>query len=420
MFIRNLYFLKRDVHGGYKSRSTGISTLTTWDRYLQHKKHLLYNMSSSPTKQNPSYPLSRPLGYYQTLEQGSQEWLEARKEFALTASEFGAALGLSKYKTAERLLHMKRNGMQETFSPFAQKFILGWGQNNEINAVESFEDHTGLRTRSCGLFPVESSGGQYLFAASPDRLVLDSDGTTVTHVLECKCPYTKKVYATILLKDCTIPNDHYIQVQAQLAATNLSEGFYVCWTPYHVAICLIKFDRELWTTYLRPQLETFATMASTTTTPTTATPATATTTQPSDPCTSRGRQMETGGSTSSTFREDEKKTAILPLIPKVPMALAVMKSQQRNTSLYKQVQSAPLSSFSPPPQQGTKRTTMSTPPKLPPKKRPSAEDTGRVTSTPPSSSSPYSKRSGTGSGTGPLRPSTTPPSQRSTLQPCST
>lgn len=281
----------------------------------------------------PSPSLSRPLGYYQNLEQGSQEWLEARKEFALTASEFGAALGLSKYKTAERLLYMKRNNMTETFSPFAQKFILGWGQNNEVNAVVSFEDHMGLQTRSCGLFPVESSDGQYLFAASPDRLVVEvrNDITVPVAVLECKCPYTKKVYPQILLKDCTIPNDHYTQIQAQLAATQLSEGYYVCWTPYHVVICLVKFDRELWQTYLRPQLERFAKMTSV-------------------GCGSDKLPMEVG-------KESGRNMSVL-----------VMKSQLKHVTLAKQVRAATLSSINSIKTMTTTPTALkrsqSTPPKM--------------------------------------------------------
>ncbi len=301
---------------------------------------------TSPSKvevevQNVSHSLSQPLGYYQNLEQGSQAWLEARKEFALTASEFGAALGLSKYKTPGRLLHMKRNNMTETFSPFAQKYILGWGQNNEINAVVSFEDHMGLRTRSCGLFPVESSDGRYLFAASPDRLVVKEmiedervsnpkRYTVPVAVLECKCPYTKKVYPQLLLKDCSIPNDHYAQVQAQLAATQLSEGYYVCWTPYHVAICLIKFDRELWTTYLRPQLEEFARMAKETT-----------------PSTTEGGgsgKKVMGAGRGSPQKTSQNMTSTAPTsLGKKPTCVAVMLSQQKHTSLVKQVQAQPLS-----------------------------------------------------------------------------
>lgn len=327
--------------------------LSTWDHTLTRRPQLTTPLKMQQQQQQLVPAAHKDLNYYHNLKQGSQEWLEARKEFSLTASEFGAALGLSKYKSAQRLLHMKRNNITETFSPFAQKYILGWGQNNEVNAVESFEDHMGLRTQSCGLYPVESSEGQYLFAASPDRLVLDRETSSrIEAVLECKCPYTKKVYASLLLKDCSMPNDHYIQVQAQLAATRLSFGYYVCWTPYHVVICLVKFDRELWTTHLRPHLEEFAKMART---------------QPQHPPpllnstrfssnTQPEKEIGMDGGDTTRAQRDGKSAQPPPSTPPRPLSTLVLRSQMKNVTLAKQVMTKPLSSLSPPPSPRTTTT----------------------------------------------------------------
>ena len=216
-----------------------------------------------------------------TIKQNSPEWLEARKKFVITSSEFATAIGADKTKSIRSLWKQKLL-KQEPKRSNIELEALNWGLQNEVNGVKEFERLTGYITKETGLwaiFPTEFEKNNLeerlnkektnleeqrpIFAASPDRLVYDEKEELIG-VLEVKCPFRKQIY------DCckpnahpdapderTIPLEHYIQMQGQMAAVECDVGFYCCWTPDHVTIFHVKFNHFLWKTLIEKKLQEF-------------------------------------------------------------------------------------------------------------------------------------------------------------------
>jgi predicted phage-related endonuclease len=67
---------------------------------------------------------------YLDVEQGSPEWLEARKRH-FCASDAAAMLGLSKNKTRAALLSMMASGTEKEFSAWEQEHLLEKGKKAE-------------------------------------------------------------------------------------------------------------------------------------------------------------------------------------------------------------------------------------------------------------------------------------------------
>jgi hypothetical protein len=63
-----------------------------------------------------------------------------------------------------------------------------WGRDHEDDARRDYEFATNCKVTQCGIFVSKKNG---LFAASPDGLILSSQG-----LLEIKCPFS--------LKDCDV------------------------------------------------------------------------------------------------------------------------------------------------------------------------------------------------------------------------
>lgn len=206
-------------------------------------------------------PLKYPsLSYYHNLKQNTTEWLQAREEFLLTASQMGQALGLCPYRTARSLLQSKRTKTpsKQLFSPYQER-IIKWGRDHERDAVAAFERATGLKTLETGLYPIQVLTAvdpdcpdgdlleEFPFAASPDRLIVSEEDASVTATLEVKCPWKQEIYPGLRNKTRpSIPSDHYVQVQAQMKAVQVDQSFYVCWTPKETVIVRINFDPVIW------------------------------------------------------------------------------------------------------------------------------------------------------------------------------
>ncbi len=143
------------------------------------------------------------------LQQGSAEWLAARAS-RITASDFGAALGHNKYKSATALLREK---IFPTPSPPARNGPMRWGTCMEDVACSLYEVlHTqvkrtpGFVVRHAGLLvpaaPLDVVG------LSPDGLITytGDDGRPVHGLLEIKCPCSP-------VTDAPIRQYYYDQVQ---------------------------------------------------------------------------------------------------------------------------------------------------------------------------------------------------------------
>jgi putative phage-type endonuclease len=140
--------------------------------------------------------------------QRSPEWV-ARRSGRLTASYFGAALGLSPYMSRQALWR-ELTGRAE---PFAGNEMTEWGNDHEAGAISSYEVETGNIVLPARFVPLEDWSG-----CSPDGYV-GADG-----LIEVKCPYTQRLYETW-------PDHYRAQVLGQLAITERQWCDCWCWTP---------------------------------------------------------------------------------------------------------------------------------------------------------------------------------------------
>jgi putative phage-type endonuclease len=193
----------------------------------------------------------RPRELQQTLVQGSEKWKKARKEYPLTSSEFGAALGVGRFKS-RILLWKEKTGRSKAEESDVQKSILQYGKDMEPLArsfmetrlQEIYEDPS-IQITETGLFPLERNIGEHIYAASPDGLIKVKGLSPIT--VEIKCPYKKKMYSCMVEypkeRGPRLDLDHYIQVQAQMMAVGAYTAYFICWTEEeHVLVHVQRND----------------------------------------------------------------------------------------------------------------------------------------------------------------------------------
>jgi len=159
------------------------------------------------------------------MKQGSQKWHNARRG-RLTGSNFAAALGLSPYKSRQKLWRqLTGKEAADECNPAMQ-----WGTDNEPNAIRWYEIESGHLVQPVG-FVVHP---KYDFiGVSPDGFVGTDGG------IECKCPATQKLYDGI--------PDHYLpQVLGFIHVTGRQWCDFVCWTPDEAQIVRMYAAHEKW------------------------------------------------------------------------------------------------------------------------------------------------------------------------------
>jgi putative phage-type endonuclease len=158
-----------------------------------------------------------------TGPQRSKEWFAARAG-RLTASNFGAALGLSPHMSRQELWRQLTGRSQ-----FAGNVATDWGTAHEAEAISAYEEHTGNIVLPASFVPWDEWCG-----CSPDGYIGD------VGLLETKCPYTQKLYETW-------PDHYRAQVIGQLAITGRWWCDCWCWTPNESRVVeRIDFDTLLW------------------------------------------------------------------------------------------------------------------------------------------------------------------------------
>jgi len=140
-------------------------------------------------------------------KQGTNEWLEQRKNF-LTASDVGAVLGNCIFKDRKTVFGQKTGTIPPEFQTVAMKH----GTNTEPEARKIYESITGKKVIQFGLL-TGSAGFQFL-AASVDGITTDGI------VVEIKCPYSREI------KQGQIPKYYHDQIQTQLEVVGLDTGHY--------------------------------------------------------------------------------------------------------------------------------------------------------------------------------------------------
>lgn len=138
--------------------------------------------------------------YEVTSDQGSEEWLEARRE-CITASDMATVLCKNPYSSRPELLRKKVFNL-----PFkGNKDAVEHGHAYEPVALKRYEKQTGHKVLSFGLLHKKGS----IIGASPDGV------TYCGRAVEVKCPLVRKI------KPQSVPGHYMPQVQCQLEVMDL-------------------------------------------------------------------------------------------------------------------------------------------------------------------------------------------------------
>lgn len=183
-----------------------------------------------------------------TLGQGSQEWLNARSTL-ITASDFGSAAGLNRYKSIPNFLREKIGG-----SNFTGNHLTKWGNRFEDTACLKYQaymrqvkKYTNFQVRHAGLIVLGQP--RPFIGLSPDGLISYDDANGQTHhgLLEIKCPRFHR---------STITPYYYAQIIGICGYMQLLDGKmrdryppptfcdFVEWTLHDLWITRYYFDEE--------------------------------------------------------------------------------------------------------------------------------------------------------------------------------
>jgi putative phage-type endonuclease len=189
------------------------------------------------------------------IPQGSQAWLDFRMN-RLTASNFGAAVGMNRYKSPKGLLK------DMLWSSFKGNAATKWGSDHEDIARDAYVAHiqseidagtspyTSIRVEETGL---HVNPDRPWLGSSPDGVVhvTTKDGEAHKFLLEIKCPFRKKFY------EPAVPDYYNCQIQGVMANMNLPHCDFVVWIPGDLQITRVPFDAEFWDQKLYPGLYDF-------------------------------------------------------------------------------------------------------------------------------------------------------------------
>ena len=176
----------------------------------------------------------------QHSEQRSEQWFEARKG-KITASNVGAILGESKYKTPDDVM---REMVRDHFGAereFTGNAATQWGEDHEAEALSTLEGDTGEFVERCGF--IEHPKHRWL-GASPDGLIGDDT------VVEVKCPYNKEVFSL------DSRPDYMAQVQIQMFCAERTKALFGVWVPGYIHVTPVEIDTA-WLCEAVPVLKAF-------------------------------------------------------------------------------------------------------------------------------------------------------------------
>lgn len=195
------------------------------------------------------------LEYFPFVEQGTDEWLALRKSCVVTGSEFAAALGLCPYKS--RAVLVKQKIGEEAADDV--NWFMQWGTRWEPHVADAYATLCkGRRVGTFGFVTYTSKAGTR-FGCSPDRIVYDENGAQ-QRLVEIKCSQIQRT---------TVELYHLPQLLAQSVFLDCNCVDYVAWSEEQVDpvdytlklnIARVSFDRRLWTDYVLPELEYFASL----------------------------------------------------------------------------------------------------------------------------------------------------------------
>ena len=227
----------------------------------------------------------------EALPQRSDAWLIARK-LRLTASNFGAAVGISAFCSPEDLL------LQLLFGGFTGNEATRYGTENEPVACAQYlrdliatfgsnaptHQESGLTVSTqwpwmgaspdgimhCNTAALHSNsipvrnqppGRDCTLMGLESTTFSETDGPmTVSAVswpnqahrflLEIKCPFRKRLYSSI-------PDYYFAQIQGSMQILDLPYCHFYVWTPYGSSLECFPRNDQYWTEFLFPRLRLF-------------------------------------------------------------------------------------------------------------------------------------------------------------------
>ena len=157
------------------------------------------------------------------LEQGSDEWKEARSGL-LTASNFGAAIGINPYQSRQKLWAE----MVGDAEPFTGNEMTEYGTEHEPDAIFEYESWSGNFVERTGFWVNEEYPD---LGCSPDGLVGKSG------LVEAKCPFKQIPHEEI-------PAYYMAQMQGQMLITKRVWCDFVSWSPDDTRIWRVDYSHE--------------------------------------------------------------------------------------------------------------------------------------------------------------------------------
>lgn len=175
-----------------------------YDNIIEYIKEV-YNIEKYNKKRKcyKSYVIS--LKEKDNIEQRTEKWYKIRENM-LTASDWGAALGMNKYTSKKKILNNKIYGSTFTGNKYTQ-----WGVKYEPIASDFYALKTKKKLIEFGL--IQHKKYDFL-GASPDNI------SECGIMLEIKCPYSREINGTV-------PLHYWVQMQAQLEVCELERCDYI-------------------------------------------------------------------------------------------------------------------------------------------------------------------------------------------------
>ena len=165
--------------------------------------------------------------------------LDPRRKGRLTASNFGAAIGINPYMSRQKLFRTIK-GLEPKFTG---NEMTEWGNTHEITAVDAYEADQGVLTTKSG------DEQEFVIDTVFDWMGCTPDGfTSSDRLIEVKCPWVK-MYPDI-------PVYYMAQIQGQMAITLTNECDFVVWymadkeetdlSKAELAVWRVKFSDDYW------------------------------------------------------------------------------------------------------------------------------------------------------------------------------
>lgn len=186
------------------------------------------------------------------MEQGSEEWLQARKGRA-TASEFKSILtptGKLSKSAEGYMMKLARECVIDDPQQFAGNKFTEWGHEHEPAARDTFSQIMGLDAQEVGFCTSDSNP---VLGASPDALIRDEEKGWIAG-LEIKCLQVDNHVKCLMAGG--LPNDYKLQVHGSMVVTGLNVWYFMSYFP-GLNPLIVKVERDEFTDKLSEVLNQF-------------------------------------------------------------------------------------------------------------------------------------------------------------------